>query len=129
MGSECDRLFAATGMSLLLGQHGVPVTFIPAGGPPRTVTAILDYVREENQQAEGQEIEQEELWITVRRDPDAAEGGIGAIAIGDAIERLGQDKDDADSRWSWQQRVRDATADLWDLLFARKRPRRIGPRS
>jgi hypothetical protein len=125
MPSECDRLFAATGMPLLLQQHGVPVTFIPAGGAPRTVIAILDYVRQEDQQAEGQEIDQEELWITVRRDPNAPEGGIDAIGMGDAIER---EEDDAESRWSWQQRVRDATAGLWDLLFARKRPRRIGSR-
>jgi len=112
-------------MSLLLAQHGVPVTFIPAAGPPRTVTAILDYIREENRETEGQEIEQEELWVTVLRDADADEGGIEAIAIGDAIER---EEDDAESRWSWQQRVRNETADLWDLLFARKRPRRIGGR-
>ncbi len=125
MASEFDRLFAATGMPLLLATHGVPVTFIPASGPPRSLTAILDYVRREDQQGEGQEIEQEELWLCCRRDEDAAEGGIGAIAIGDAIER---EEDDAESRWSWQQQVRNVHGGVWDLLFARKRPRRIGGR-
>ena len=123
MVSDADRLFADTGIPLLLAQFGVPVTFIPAAGPPRIVTAIVHYERRENQQTEGQELEQEELWITVRRDSGAADGGIGEVAIGDAIER---EEDDATSRWSWQQQVRDVTDDCWDLLFARKRPRRIG---
>ncbi len=123
MTSDADRLFADTGIPLLLAQFGVPVTFIPAAGPPRTVTAILHYERRDDQQTESQEIEQEELWVTVRRDADAAEGGIGQVAIGDAIER---EEDDAASRWSWQQQIRDVSDGCWDLLFARKRPRRIG---
>lgn len=123
--SQFDRQFAASGLGPLLDQFGVDCTFVPKSGPARTVTAIIDPVRDDDEQREVQGLQKERVWVTVSRDLAGSRGGIAVVQRGDGLE--GPD-DTAVTRWSFAGQVRNRTAEAWDLAFERVRPARVGPR-
>jgi len=47
--------------------------------------------------------------------------------LGDSLLRT--ELDDEDSLWSFQGEVRNESSVSWELLFARLRPRRYGPKN
>jgi len=67
---------------------------------------------------------QERMWVAAWRD---VMRGIDAPELGDSLLRA--ELDDEDSPWSFQGEVRNESSVAWELLFARLRPRRYGPKN
>ena len=125
--SPFDRQIAASTLPLLLQQFGVRGVYRPKGRvnqSPREVYALCrpDEIAPD-QDATG-ERQRERLWITCWRDVGR---GIDAPELGDGFQRSELDPEDA--QWSFQGEVRNETSVCWELLFARIRPRRYGPKT
>jgi len=127
MPSRFDRLFAATGLPILLQQFGVWAVYRPKPGPnrsPRDILVICNYDRPARLEYETTERVQERLWVAAWRD---AMRGIDTPELGDTLLRA--ELDSEDSLWSFQGEVRNETSIAWELLFARVRPSRYGPKN
>jgi hypothetical protein len=102
------------------------VTFTPAGGTPRQITALwMDEEHPGLAPGGGGEEDRQLGWLVVARDESCAKGGIATIAQGDSMVRAGDDPDTA--AWSFQNRIRHAMPESWELCFGRNRPIRFGP--
>ena len=124
MGSRFDDLFAAAGIPLLMDQFGIPAVYTPIdGGPARSITVACTEDEPADDQDETTARQHERLWVFCRR---SAALGVDDPRHGDALLRTGVDEDTAP--WGFQGEIRNATAGSWELLFARLRPRRYGPR-
>ena len=123
MPSSFDDMFAAAGIPLIMDQFGISAGYRPREGPPRTITVGCSEDEPGDQQDETTERQHERLWVFCRR---SATLGIDDPQHGDALLRDGVDDDTAP--WGFQGEVRNITAGSWELLFARLRPRRYGPR-
>jgi hypothetical protein len=75
------------------------------------------------QEDETTEKRKERLWLAVSRD---SLEGIDTPQLGDSGLR---DGDNADSPWAFQGEIRNESAHAWELLFARNRPQRYGPKT
>jgi len=118
-----DDLFAEIGMPALMHYVGTRFTYRAKTGSKRDIEAIAIYEENAVREDEIEERRQERLWIAVYRDPNL---GIAAPQLGDSGWR---DGDEADSPWSFQGEVRNESAKVWELLFARIRPQRYGPKT
>ncbi len=124
MSSRFDDLFAAAGIPPLMEQFGISASYRPVEGLGRTITVGCSEDEPGDQQDETTERRYERLWVFCRR---SATLGIDDPQHGDAFLR---DKvDDDTTPWGFQGEVRNVTAGSWELLFARLRPRRYGPRA
>ncbi|HUX17446.1 MAG TPA: hypothetical protein VMW52_13295 [Phycisphaerae bacterium] len=101
-------------------------SYDPAGaGAARNVTVIVAEVEPETVDEEYVERSRERVWVTVRRDPDHAGGGIATPAIDDTLVLRGE----TTAPYSFQNEIRNRTADRWTLLFARDRPEAYRPQA
>lgn len=121
--SISDDLFAEMGMPRLFEYTGIRFNYRPLSGSPRHVEAICLYEEVPPRDDEVGESRQERLWLSVSRDPIE---GIDDPRLGDSGLR---DGDSPDSPWSFQGEIRNESAHAWELLFARIRPMRYGPRT
>jgi hypothetical protein len=121
--SIAEELFARMGLPLLRHYLAMRFRYIPKNGRPRDVEAICLYERPAAAADEETERRVERLWVAVSRD---AGDGIPSPRLGDAGLR---DGDDEDSPWAFQGEVRNESANAWELLFARQRPQRYGPKT
>ena len=124
MSSRFDDLFAAAGVPLLMDQFGISARYAPRDGPARTITVGCSEDEPADDGDETTEHQHERLWVFCRR---SATLGIEAPQHGDALLRDGVD--DETAPWGFQGEIRNETAASWELLFARLRPRRYGPRN
>jgi len=123
MTSLYDDLFAAAGIPSLMEQFGIPASYRPVEGPGRSITVGCSEDEPAGDQDETVERQHERLWVFCRRSSTL---GIEAPQHGDALLRDGVDGETAP--WGFQGEIRNITAGSWELLFARLRPRRYGPR-
>ena len=90
----------------------------------RTAEAVVTPDEEMVDEGEHHEERQERIWVLVRKDEAHANGGL-ANAKGYGLKRLG----DSDPRpFGFQDRIRNANGNDHELLFARNRLERVGPR-
>ena len=108
-------------------QFGVPVLFIPGDSVRRrTITGIPVYDKQSAQADNDIESDNEQVWLCVKKDrDDATWGGVDDPKFGDSILLNGEAED---RKFSFQNQVRSDAGGSWELLFARKRPRRFGGR-
>jgi hypothetical protein len=118
-----DQLFAAMGMPVLMHFTGIRFRYIPKTGERRDIEAMCLYEEGSPRDDEISETRHERLWLAVSRDPLE---GVESPQLGDSGLR---DGDNADSPWSFQGEIRNESAFSWELLFARNRPQRYGPRT
>ncbi len=120
----------ATNFQTVFGKTGhfsEDVTYRPAaGGAARTVTGPCVIEKLDDEFTAAGEDEREQLWFQCARDPAGDRGGIDRPELGDSIIRA---TDPPDSPWTYQGKTQNETDHSWQLLFARNRPRRYGPRS
>lgn len=123
--SRADSEFAV-GLADQFYQFGESLVYRPGGGgTSRTITGIV--APDDRTIEEGAAVERdvEQVWITVRRDAShATDGGIDAPATHD---QLVQNSDPEPTPFVYQGQIRNQTADVWDLLYARNIVRRQGP--
>ena len=118
-----DQLFAEMGMPVLMEYTGIRFTYRSKTGRTRNIEAICLYEQLAPSEDETSEKDKEYLWLAVSRDPI---DGIESPQLGDSGLR---DGDSADSPWSFQGEIRNESAFAWELLFARIRPQRYGPKT
>jgi len=105
----------------LLGQTA---SYDPAGaGAARNVTVIVAEVDPETVDEEYVERSRERVWVKVHRDPGHVDGGIATPAIDDTLVLRGE----TTAPYSFQNQIKNRTADTWILLFARDRPEAYRP--
>jgi len=127
MPSQFDRLYSGVGLPVLLQQLGIWAVYRPKARenqPPRDILVICNYERQAPLEDETTERVQERMWVAAWRD---VMRGIDAPELGDSLLRA--ELDDEDSPWSFQGEVRNESSVAWELLFARLRPRRYGPKN
>lgn len=108
----------------LFYRFGEQVTLLPPSGQSRAVEAVVTPDEEVVEEGESQEERQERIWVLVRKDESHANGGL-ADARGYGLKRPG----DSDPRsFSFQDRDRNENGNDHELLFARNRLERVGPR-
>jgi hypothetical protein len=123
MPSLHERLFARSGMPLLLRQFGIPVVCFPRPDVRRHFAAICVPIEGSDTASQFREDNKERMWVSC---PKRYADGMAAATLGMALQRLGVD--DAGEKWSWSGEVRNETTEGWDLLFERVRPQRYGPK-
>lgn len=117
--STFDTDFAAVGLPEHLAHFGREITFLPAEGPNRTITAILTDEGRELVEGRILDEEQQRVWVTVRRNESHADGGIANPGQGDAIRHPDEAEDS--TPFLYQGERRNETPNSWELLFARNR--------
>ena len=121
--TKAGDLFALMGSPLLFDQFGEEVTYFPAVGDSRAVTAIV--VEEAERLVDGDyKVEVERLTINVLRDQaDATHGGVERPQPGDRLKRDG----DLDSNlYAFTGDTEPSSEDTWTLVFERPVSRRHG---
>ena len=122
MGSQFDDDFAAAALPDHFEHYGREVTFLPAIGESRVITAILDEDDRTHEEEEVTEEKRERIWVGVRRDESHADGGIHSPRAGDAFVHPDESNTDDPTPFSYQGEIRNVTPYTWELLFARNRP-------
>ncbi|MHC4179684.1 MAG: hypothetical protein ACYSWU_19400 [Planctomycetota bacterium] len=125
--STFDTDFAASAIADHFAYYGREVTFLPAEGPPRTITAILTDAGQEVVEGRILDEEQHGVWLEVRRDESHADGGISSPGQGDAFRHPDEAEDS--TPFTYQGQRRNENPDTWELLFARNRLDAVNPRS
>jgi hypothetical protein len=118
-----DDLYAAASLDAELSVFGESITFHPANGPARTLTAI---VAMRSTQDNG--LENEVAEVTVKRDEsDATYGGISDPQEGDKFLRAGENQ--SDGFFAWNREIVEQSSVHQVLRFVRPKRFRIGKRS
>lgn len=128
MPSQHDTDFADAALPDHFARFGRTVTFVPATGGARQVTAAIIEDGRDHEEGEHVEEKRERVWLQVRRDESHADGGITSPRVGDAFVHPDETASDDPTPFAFQGEVRHVTSDTWELLFARNRPVGYGGR-
>jgi hypothetical protein len=105
-----------------VNHFGESGTYTTKGGSGATVQATCLLRELQDSQEEIVDRDQEELEVSVCKNAACARGGVATPGDGDTYMRPGDS-----IPWSFQ-RIVGETSGEWLLLFARRRPKRYGPR-
>ena len=116
--SRFSELFADVALPALQDALGEEITYAPAGGAERTITAVC--ILGDNVAATEKERKLvERLVVKAGRDPDASGGGIATPKIGDAVVRDGK-------RYAFSGEILPGDQGAVALVFTRPRPKVAG---
>lgn len=119
MPSAFDQDLAAAGLPMLMDQLGEPVTYFPAGGASRSITAIVRERGSKIEQAAHHDFDQLQATLLVYRDDST---GMTAPGRADAIRLEGEA---ADVKWDFEA-ITEETQTTLVVKFGRKVPKRGG---
>lgn len=101
------------------------VTYCPGGGKSRSVTVIVDSVRESLIDDQGNEENEDSIHVTVLRDRSHAKGGIDKPAIGDEVTRATA-KDPDGRPYQFSGEIIYEYPSYWTLVFWRHQRTSLG---
>ena len=121
--SMFDQNAIDMGLPELFETYGISLTVQESEDEDeKTIVGMCQYEHDPDMLSESGDAKKEHLWVMVERD---AETGILDPNYKTTLMR--DSEDDEETKWSFQGEIRNQTGVVWELLFARIKPRRYGP--